>query len=66
MKNRIYLLLLFAFLFSTVVTYGQQADDLIGVWEPSNGKVKVKIRVRGNRTDTILSEEGIFTMGMEF
>lgn len=49
MKNRIYLLLLFAFLFSTVVTYGQQADDLIGVWEPSNGKVKVKIEKLGNK-----------------
>jgi uncharacterized protein (DUF2147 family) len=49
MKNRIYLLLLFAFLFSTVVTYGQQADDLVGVWEPSNGKVKVKIEKLGNK-----------------
>ena len=32
----------------------------------TSGKVKVKVRVRGNRTDTTLPEEGIFTMGMEF
>jgi hypothetical protein len=32
----------------------------------TSGKVKVKVRVKGDRTDTCIPEEGIFTMGMEF
>ena len=32
----------------------------------TSGTVKVKVRVRGDRTDTSLPEVGIFTIGMEF
>jgi uncharacterized protein (DUF2147 family) len=49
MKNKINLLLLTTLLFTSVIAFGQQADDLIGIWEPSNGKVRVKIEKLGTK-----------------
>ena len=49
MKNPINLLLLFTLLFTSTITFAQQADDLVGVWEPSNGKVRVKIEKLGTK-----------------
>lgn len=49
MKNPIKLLILLTLLFASNVTFAQQADDLVGVWEPSNGKVRVKIEKLGNK-----------------
>ena len=49
MKNPIKLLILLTLLFASNVTFAQQADDLIGVWEPSNGKVRVKIEKLGTK-----------------
>ena len=49
MKNPIKLLILFTLLFASNAIYAQQADDLVGVWEPSNGKVRVKIEKLGTK-----------------
>ena len=49
MKNKLKLLLLVTLLFTSSITFCQQADDLIGVWEPSNGKVRVKIEKLGTK-----------------
>ena len=49
MKNPIKLLILFTLIFASNATFAQQADDLVGVWEPSNGKVRVKIEKLGTK-----------------
>jgi uncharacterized protein (DUF2147 family) len=44
-----YTALLFTLLFAFNLGYAQQADDLVGVWEPSNGKARVKIDKVGDK-----------------
>ncbi len=34
---------------STEQSFAQKADDLVGVWEPSHGKARVKIEKIGNK-----------------
>ncbi len=42
--------LLAAFFLSTMLTFSQEEGDrIIGVWEPSNGKARVKIEKIGNK-----------------
>jgi uncharacterized protein (DUF2147 family) len=48
MKNSILISVLF-FLFSGLLFGQADADKLIGVWEPSNGKARVKIDKIGNK-----------------
>lgn len=40
MKNKIFLI---AFCLLGYVGFAQEADDIVGVWEPGHGKAKVKI-----------------------
>ncbi len=43
-------LFLFVFSFSSILSFSQEGGDkLIGVWEPSNGKAKVKIEKIGSK-----------------
>jgi uncharacterized protein (DUF2147 family) len=49
MKYPVKLLIIITLLFASNVTFAQQADDLVGVWEPSNGKVRVKIEKLGTK-----------------
>jgi uncharacterized protein (DUF2147 family) len=48
MKNSILISILF-FLFSGLLFGQSDADKLVGVWEPSNGKARVKIDKIGNK-----------------
>jgi uncharacterized protein (DUF2147 family) len=46
-----YLIFIFALITSPLLTVAQdaEADRLLGVWEPSNGKARVKIEKIGNK-----------------
>ena len=46
MKTKILMLALFFF---SSLTYAQKADAIVGVWEPSHGKAKVKIEKIGDK-----------------
>jgi uncharacterized protein (DUF2147 family) len=48
-KMRLLLLFLFGFLASALVAQTSKADDLIGIWQPSNGKARVKVEKIGSK-----------------
>ena len=49
MKNQIVFILFLLFAFFSNVNAQNKAEDLVGVWEPSSGKGRVKIEKIGDK-----------------
>lgn len=49
MKTARFIIALFTLAFSATGVFAQEADQLIGVWEPSHGKARVKIEKIGEK-----------------